>query len=450
MSPANASKSAEATKSSPYKIKVSGTVFHVSLVISFALSFGLGQMATGFNKKVDTTPVFPNLPIPTMMEGAKPIDLKVYGSSGAWIQATETSCAEEEQETKDEEAGDDDDDDVSSLGQHLMTDFRYLDPAVLKDAGKLATTMIATLEKCELGVASYHCHSPAGVGVSCQWALSNGGRASYTSWPERGLLSLDVFVVKNGDDEPLLTMSILPHLEEAFAFADPASEKRPQSNWLLKMRGFESGEASEGDVLASSDMDIYPLGSASRYKKHVASVKSAFQTINVFDVLTDDRPLEDYQKSLAGDDSYQAQNPELFEPDRMVFMGGLLQSRRLGDAAYHEALVHPGLFAHPNPKRVAIIGGGEGATLREILKHNTIEQVVMIDIDKMIVEISKEYLPGWNNCTNLVGRTASCFEDEKATVYLEDAFKWFKDRFLDGAELEGTEEKFDVIIMDAL
>jgi spermidine synthase len=197
-------------------------------------------------------------------------------------------------------------------------------------------------------------------------------------------------------------------------------------------------------------MDNYPLAAAATYKKHVASVKSAFQTINVFDILTDDRPLVDYEKSLAGDDSYHAQHPELFEPDRVVFMGGLLQSRRLGDAAYHEALVHPSLFAHPNPRRVAIIGGGEGATLREILKHNTIDNVVMIDIDKMIVEISKEFLPGWNNCSNLVGRADSCFEDVKARVYLEDAFKWFKDRFLEGGELEGTEDPFDVIIMDAL
>lgn len=121
-----------------------------------------------------------------------------------------------------------------------------------------------------------------------------------------------------------------------------------------------------------------------------------FQSIDVFDVLTKDRPFDDYKKSLSGDGSYQSLHPKLFEPDRLVFMGGMLQSRRLGDAAYHEALVHPGLFTHPNPKRVAIIGGGEGATLREILKHETIEQVVMIDIDSMIVEISKEFLPGWN------------------------------------------------------
>jgi len=442
---------AEASKSSPYKIKVSATVFHVSLVVSFALAFGLGHLSKASSSSLESPPVavvddsvLTNLPIPSMTGGMKPIDMKVYGSdAAAWVQATEASCAEKD----DDEEEDEDEDDYGSLGQHLMLDFQYLDSKALEDAEKLASTMIDTLNKSELSVTSYHCHRPSGI--ACQWALANG-RASYTTWPEHGLMSLDVFLVKNGEDEPLLSISLLPNFEEAFSFADPKSQKKPKVNWLLKSRGFEAGEASEGDILASSDMDIYPLGAAARYKKHVASVKSIFQTINVYDVLTDDRTLEDYEKSLSGDDSYQAQNPELFEPDRIVFMGGLLQSRRLGDAAYHEALVHPGLFAHPNPKRVGIIGGGEGATLREILKHDTIEQVIMIDIDKMIVEISKEYLPGWNNCTNLVGRAESCFEDEKAAVYLEDAFKWFKDRFLEGAELEGTEEKFDVIIMDAL
>jgi spermidine synthase len=50
---------------------------------------------------------------------------------------------------------------------------------------------------------------------------------------------------------------------------------------------------------------------------------------------------------------------------------------------YHEALVHPALFSHSNPKRVAIIGGGEGATLREVLKHNTVSEAIMIEIDEV-------------------------------------------------------------------
>ena len=127
-----------------------------------------------------------------------------------------------------------------------------------------------------------------------------------------------------------------------------------------------------------------------------------------------------------------------------------MQSRRSGDAPYHEALVHPAMFTHKNPKRVAIIGGGEGATLREVLKHNTVEKVVMIEIDEAMVKAAREFLPDWNDCSNLAGRRANCFDDPRAEVFFEDAFKWFIDRFSDDGSLKGTEEPFDVIIMDAL
>ena len=53
----------------------------------------------------------------------------------------------------------------------------------------------------------------------------------------------------------------------------------------------------------------------------------------------------------------------------------------------HEALVHPSMLSHTNPKRVLIIGGGEGATLREVLKYKSVEEVVMVDIDEELVNI---------------------------------------------------------------
>ena len=134
----------------------------------------------------------------------------------------------------------------------------------------------------------------------------------------------------------------------------------------------------------------------------------------------------------------------------------MLQSRRSGDAAYHEALVHPGMFAHINPKRVAIVGGGEGATLREVLKHNTVEKVIMIDIDEKMVQLSRQFLPFWSDCSMLDKSTQSCFNDPRVETYYVDAFKWFVERFSDAAQdvnvsgEELIEEPFDVIIMDAL
>jgi spermidine synthase len=200
------------------------------------------------------------------------------------------------------------------------------------------------------------------------------------------------------------------------------------------------------------------------HENQIASVQTWLQRVSIHDLI---RPgiqtKASYDKSLSsaetnGSSSYESQNPKLFLPDRLVFLDGVLQSRRSGDAPYHETLVHPAMFAHSNPKRVAIIGGGEAATLREVLKHNTVEQVVMVEIDEVMVQTSSRYLPEWSDCSNLVGSssssstttTPSCLDDPRATFYFEDALAWFMDRFsVTNQKIQG-ELPFDVIIMDAL
>lgn len=114
--------------------------------------------------------------------------------------------------------------------------------------------------------------------------------------------------------------------------------------------------------------------------------------------------------------------------------------------------MHPSMFAHRHPKRVAIVGGGEGATLREVLKHNTVEKVVMIDIDEQMVKLSREFLPFWSDCSMISNSSKSCFDDPRVETYFEDAFQWFIDRFsVDQHEAHPSKEQpFDVIIMDAL
>lgn len=108
-----------------------------------------------------------------------------------------------------------------------------------------------------------------------------------------------------------------------------------------------------------------------------------------------------------------------------------------GEAAYHEALVHPAMIAHPNPERVAIIGGGEGATLREVLKYNTVKQVIQVEIDEQLVQACREALSEWSDCSDISGCDAySCFDDSRATVVFKDAFKWFGDRFEDKKQIK--------------
>jgi spermidine synthase len=139
---------------------------------------------------------------------------------------------------------------------------------------------------------------------------------------------------------------------------------------------------------------------------------------------------------------------DLAASDRILFLDGTIQSIHSSEATYHEALVHPVMFAHDGPTSVAVLGGGEGATIREVLKHSTVESVTMIDIDGEFIDIARKYLPKMNDCSDLVGRAANCFDDEAVMLVLENGIKYFLD--LQGPEQLNKPKPFDVVIVDAL
>jgi Spermidine synthase len=126
-----------------------------------------------------------------------------------------------------------------------------------------------------------------------------------------------------------------------------------------------------------------------------------------------------------------------------------VQSTRDSEREFHETLVHPAMFAHPSPKHVAVIGGGEGATVREILKHNTVESVIMIEVDEMLVDIAREHLPYMNDCSDIMGVADNCLDDSRTTLIVEDATQWFKDHYGKHATKAKPVSSFDVIILDA-
>lgn len=238
---------------------------------------------------------------------------------------------------------------------------------------------------------------------------------------------------------------MLPIIERDFVDRKPTKQ---QVRWTMRKRGFPCGTRINPEVV---DIEQFLLGRTDvKEKNTVASLYSDYQQVEIYDVVDPRRRpwLGSQTGSPSQALSYQLEHPELFRPDRVLYLDSILQSRRFGEAAYHEALVHPAMFAHPNPKRVAIIGGGEGATLREVLKHNTVEAVTMIEIDSKVVEISQKYLPEWVDCSDFVGRTSCCLNDTRADLVYEDAIAWFIDRY--GGLDEQKSDSYDVIIMDAL
>ena len=114
---------------------------------------------------------------------------------------------------------------------------------------------------------------------------------------------------------------------------------------------------------------------------------------------------------------------------RSLVLDGKTQSTEVDEFVYHEGLVHPAMISHREPRSVFVAGGGEGATIREVLRHNTIESVVMVDIDSKVVELCREYLPNHHQ---------GSFSDPRVKLVHDDAL----------AYLESTSERFDVIIID--
>ncbi len=139
-----------------------------------------------------------------------------------------------------------------------------------------------------------------------------------------------------------------------------------------------------------------------RVKKHVLSRETKYQKVEIIDT---------------------------YNLGRVVILDNKIQSAEKDEFIYHETLVHPAMISHPQPRNILILGGGEGATLREVLKHPTVKKVVMVDIDEEFVNLCKGYLKKWHK---------GSFNDPRVELIFADAREYVKK----------IKSKFDVIIAD--
>ncbi|MEK7477393.1 MAG: polyamine aminopropyltransferase [Candidatus Coatesbacteria bacterium] len=121
---------------------------------------------------------------------------------------------------------------------------------------------------------------------------------------------------------------------------------------------------------------------------------------------------------------------ESYQFGRCLMLDGKMQSAEKDEFIYHEALVHPALVTHPNPRRVAIIGGGEGATQRHCIMHPSVEKCWMIDIDRAVMDLSRKYLPEWGG---------KVWTDKRCIIKAADGRKFLE---------KSKKGSFDVIIID--
>ena len=138
-----------------------------------------------------------------------------------------------------------------------------------------------------------------------------------------------------------------------------------------------------------------------------------------------------YKKSLFNKDS-SYQNVQVIETEgfgNMLINDHIVMTCERDEFIYHEMMAHVPLFSHPDPKDVLIIGGGDGGTAREVLKHTYLNQCVMVEIDELVVSACKEHLKA----------TACSFDNPKLDLKIEDGAKF----------VAQYESAFDIIMVDS-
>lgn len=113
---------------------------------------------------------------------------------------------------------------------------------------------------------------------------------------------------------------------------------------------------------------------------------------------------------------------------RILLLDGVIQTSARDEFIYHEMLVHVPLFTHPKPERVLVIGGGDGGAVREVLKHPTVRQVHLVEIDERVIEVARKYLP----------ETSCGLNDRRVKITIGDGI----------AHVAEVKEAYDVILVD--
>jgi spermidine synthase len=226
-------------------------------------------------------------------------------------------------------------------------------------------------------------HTFDGGGFTGTVVLAESHLAIHT-WPERQGLTLDVYVCNYSADNSAKARKLFEQLVEHFQPGEVAKHELDRGEHLL----MEPLNATTGFYI--------------RAGRQIGEWQTRFQKMQIYET-------PHYGK--------------LFRLD------GFNMTSEKEEFVYHENLIHPALTAHLAPKKVLIIGGGDGGSSEEALKHPSVEQLTMVEIDGDVIEVAKEHFRAVHN---------GVFDNPKLRVLVDDGMKFVRE----------TQEKFDLIALD--
>lgn len=281
--------------------------------------------------------------------------------------------------------------DRARLGHHLVIDLFGCDPEKIKHVDIVEKVMVeaAIAAKATIITQKFHQFNP--FGVSGAVVVSESHLAIHT-WPEvDGYCAIDIFTC--GDTDNFAALEVMKKGFDARGFVVVEIERGKQrSCWTNH----------DGTTVFREDLDpLHGLRTTVDIKNRLEYVESPFQRIEVYDT----KPV-----------------------GKMLVIDGIIQLTEYDNAAYHEMIVHVPLQAHPNPRKVLVIGGGDGGALAEIVKYKDLEEIVVCDIDPMVREIAGKHFADF----------AAAYQDPRVKAVYQDGTEFVK-KF---------QNYFDVIIVD--
>ncbi len=270
-------------------------------------------------------------------------------------------------------------------GLHLIGDLTgcRCEPQLLLDGERFRAKCLDMVSAAGLTTMDATFHTFDGGGFTGTVVLAESHLAIHT-WPERQGLTLDVYVCNYSADNSVKARKLFDQLVDYF----------------------QPGEVAKHEVDRGDHLLMEPLNDSTGFYIKASKQLGEWQTR--------------YQKLAIYETPHYG---KLFRLD------GFNMTSEKDEFVYHENLIHPALTAHAAPKKVLIIGGGDGGSSEEALKHPSVEQVTLVEIDGDVIEVAKQHFKAVHN---------GVFDNPKLRVLVDDGMKFVRE----------TQEKFDLIALD--
>lgn len=295
-----------------------------------------------------------------------------------------------------------------ALGNHILVEFMNCDPHIMNDVATIERDMVDAARKAGATVINSTFHHFSPWGVSGVVVIQESHLAIHT-WPEYGYAAVDLFTC--GEMDAWISFD---HLKECFG-----------------SKSYSAIEMKRGSVnlLTRNDFDMTTMR-----EKAAEWRNPEFYTRNVW--FTDKDEDQALSLRFTGEVFYDVQSPfqrvrilESPKYGKFLTLDDMVMTTQKDEFHYHEMIAHPAMFTHGNVKNVLVIGGGDGGTVREILRHEGVEKVTMVEIDGEVIKACKEFLP----------EIAAAFDNPKLDLKVDDGIAFIK---------QAAPKLYDLIIVD--